>query len=281
MRPRPCLSGLLVLGALWSLVVPVVSAIEPNFAASARPHREPTSPVDVRLLAPAEGAYTSGPTMLRAHAEPSAAVASVVFSVDGTQVCRRTQLPFECEWDAGSAVAPHHVRVVANLLGGGRLVHSIRTASLAFAETVDVHAVQVTVTVTDRNGHYVDGLPRSAFRVFEDGRPQTVSHFFAADAPLELVVALDLSSSMAPALAEMKRTAAAFLRALPARHRLTLLGFNDEVFTLLPRTADARARDDVIGSLSAWGRTALYEAIERSTEMLRSHSGRKGGRRVH
>jgi Ca-activated chloride channel homolog len=89
------------------------------------------------------------------------------------------------------------------------------------------------------------------------------------------VVALDLSTSIEPALREMKRAVSAFLHALPARHRLTLLGFNDEVFTVLPRTADAAERERVVGSLSAWGMTALYEAVVRSAEILGTRAGRK------
>jgi VWFA-related protein len=162
-----------------------------------------------------------------------------------------------------------------NLKGGGRVVRTVRTASVSFAEAVDVDVVQVTATVTDDRGRYIDRLPRSAFRVFEDGKLQTISHFYTDDAPLELVVALDVSSSMTPALPELKRAVLAFLRSLPPRHRLTLLGFNDDVFTLLPRTATDVERQAVVGSLSAWGMTALYEAIVRGAEMLESRPGRK------
>ena len=171
-------------------------------------------------------------------------------------------MPFECEWEAGATIVSRQVRLVVNLKAGGRVVRTVaHRQRQSFAETVDVDVVQVTATVTDERGRYVDGLPRSAFHVLEDGKPQTISHFYADDAPLELVVALDLSTSMQPALAEMKRAVSAFLRALPARHRLTLLGFNDDVFTLAPRTADAVDREKVVAALSAWGMTALYEAV--------------------
>ena len=46
--------------------------------------------------------------------------------------------------------------------------------------------MQVTVTVTDDHGKFVAGLPRSAFHVFEDGKPQTLSYFASEDVPLEL-----------------------------------------------------------------------------------------------
>jgi hypothetical protein len=36
----------------------------------------------------------------------------------------------------------------------------------------------------------VKGLPKTAFRVSEDGRPQTISHFASENVPLELLVAV-------------------------------------------------------------------------------------------
>jgi Ca-activated chloride channel family protein len=73
----------------------------------------------------------------------------------------------------------------------------------------------------------------------------------------------------------MKHAVTAFLTTLPTRHRLTLLGFNDEVFTLLPSGADAADRAQVVERLSAWGRTSLYEAVLQAVEMLSSRPGRK------
>jgi Ca-activated chloride channel homolog len=243
-------------------------------SAGAQPSNDATSP-HVRLVSPTDGAFVTGPTTLRAQVDPPGAAASVAFFVNGREVCRRTETPFECEWDAGTTIVSYQVRLVVNLRGGGRVVHTVRTASVSFAETVDVDVVQVTVTVTDERGRYVSGLPRSAFHLFEDGAAQEISHFYGNDAPLELVVALDLSTSIGPALPGMKRAVSAFLTALPTRHRLTLLGFNDDVFTLLPTTADAAERERVVKTLSAWGMTALYEAVMEGVTMLGSRPGRK------
>jgi hypothetical protein len=63
----------------------------------------------------------------------------------------------------------------------------------------------VTVTVTDDHGHYVKGLPKSAFHVSEDGKPQSVSHFYSQDIPLELMVAVDISGSMESAMPKLKK----------------------------------------------------------------------------
>ena len=234
-----------------------------------------TSPPDVRIVSPASGAYLVGPNRLIAAVEPSDQATSVLFFVDALKVCTVTAPPFECEWDAGPLITQHLVRVVVNLAGGGRVVKTARTTAAQFAETVDVDVVKVTVTVTDDRNRYVKGLPRSAFRVSEDGRAQTISHFFDEDAPLELVVAVDMSASMRPAMSTLRKAVSDFLGAVPSRHGVTLLGFNDDVFTIAPRAADPDARVKAVDRLTSWGATALYDVILKGADLLDTQTGRK------
>ena len=229
----------------------------------------------VRIVSPADEAMLTGRTKLRAEVEPSSLAASGAFFVDGHQVCTVAKPPFECEWDAGPMISPHQIRFVVNLAGGGRVVSTTRTAGIEYAETVDVDVVQVTVTVMDDRGRYVKGLPRSAFRVREDGRLQNISHFYSENVPLELVVAVDMSGSMNLAIPAMRKAVAEFLGAVPARDRVTLLGFNDEVFALTRNTADPAERIKAVDALAAWGSTALYESILHGVDLLGSQPGRK------
>ena len=243
------------------------------FALAASTHAVSTPQVEI--LSPVDGSIVTGSTMLRAKVEPSGLASSVVFFADGIQVCTVTKPPFDCEWDAGASIAEHHVRLVVSLTSGGRVVRNARTTKVAFAETVDVDAVQVTVTVTDDRGRFVKGLPRSAFHVAEDGQPQTISQFYAEGAPLELVVALDTSESMRGAMHTLKRAVAAFLGAVSPRDRVTLLGFNDDVFVVARKTADPSVRLNAVERLTAWGTTVLYDGILRGAELLGPQPGRK------
>jgi hypothetical protein len=118
----------------------------------------------LEILSPTADAYLSGTTMLRAGLTPLTAASRVLFYVDGRQVCQAVAAPFECSWEAGGSVVAHQIRVVAELAEGGRVVRTVRTKALGYTEKVDVDVVQVIVTVTDQNGHFVTGLPRSAFR---------------------------------------------------------------------------------------------------------------------
>ena len=229
----------------------------------------------VEILNPEPGAVVNGETTLTAGVDPPAAATSVVFFVDGRQTCEVVAPPFECQWDAGPDVIEHQIRLVVTLTSGGRIVRTLRTKGLLFDDKVDVDAIQVTVTVTDSSGRFVAGIPKSAFHVFEDGKPQTVSHFTSENVPLELITAVDISGSMTPSMAKLKRAVKEFLGAVPSRHQVTLLGFNDAIFALTRRTTDPNERVRAVDRLQPWGATALYDVLLRGTDMLGRQIGRK------
>ena len=228
-----------------------------------------------RLASPEAGSYATGTVSLRATVDESVEIDNVTFFVDGRQTCIITQRPFECEWDAGTEVNAHQVRALFNLTDGGRSARTVRTKGLAFGERVNVEVVQVTVTVTDDGGHFVAGIPRSSFKVSEDGKPQTVTYFASEDVPLELIVAVDISGSMGPSMPKLKRAVKDFLGAVPSRDQVTLLGFNDSVFALTRKTTDPAERVRAVDRLAPWGATALYDVILRSLDMLGRQTGRK------
>jgi len=229
----------------------------------------------LKILSPGDEAFVTGPTLLRASLTPPDSVTGLTFFVDGRQVCALTNPPFECDWDAGATITAHQVRAVATVKGGSRIVQTIRTKSVGYVERVDVDVVQVTVTVSDGRGKFVRSIPQSAFHVFEDGRPQTVTHFTSEDVPLELVAAIDISGSMAPAMPKLKTAVKEFLGDVPPQDQVTLLGFNDNIFTLTRKATDPAERVKAVDRLAPWGSTALYDVLLRGVEMLGRQTGRK------
>ncbi|MBI3491011.1 MAG: VWA domain-containing protein [Acidobacteria bacterium] len=248
--------------------------VGPALSAQAPAPAQDNAP-QLRILSPEADAYVSGPTLLRARVDPPDAAQAVTFFVDGRQVCALTRAPFDCDWDAGAAVGEHQVRAVATLDAGGRLVQTVRTKAIGYTERVYVDVVQVTVTVSDGRGKFVRGIPQSAFHVAEDGRPQTITHFASEDVPLELIVAIDISGSMAPAMTKLKKAVKEFLGDVPAQDQVTLLGFNDSIFTLTRKQIDPAERMKAVDRLAPWGSTALYDVILRGVEILGRQTGRK------
>jgi Ca-activated chloride channel family protein len=229
----------------------------------------------VRIVAPESDSYIGGSTPLRAAVDPTLAVDNLTFFVDGRQACTITVAPFECIWEAGQEVVAHQIRLVVTLTDEQRIVRTVRTRSLGFADKVNVEVVQVTVTLSDDHGRVIGGVPRSAFRVFEDGKPQTITYFASEDVPLELIVAVDISGSMTTVMPKLKKAVKEFLGAIPARDEVTLLGFNDSVFALTRKATDPAERMRAVDRLAPWGATALYDVIVRGIDMLGKRTGRK------
>jgi len=233
----------------------------------------------LRIVSPTESTYLVGSARLHALVEPSSAeqdVERVTFFVGATQVCEVTKPPFECEWDAGESVQARQVRVVATMKSGDRLVRTVTTKKLEYVEAVDVDVVQITAVVTDNQGKFVTGLKQSDFKVSEDGVQQKLSSFSDEHTPLELITAIDVSSSVNDALPGMKTAATRFVGALEPSDQVTVLGFNDNLFTLAKRSTDQVVRERAIGRLRAWGGTALYDAVVQGIDLL----GRQQGRRA-
>ena len=235
----------------------------------------PPSAARLTILSPEPDSYLSGLVTLRAALDPPDAASAVIFFVDGRQMCVVPAAPFECRWDAGRTISEHQIRIVATLTAGGRVVQTLRTKGVSFADNEDVDAVQVTVTVTDGPRGYVRGLPASAFRVFEDGRPQEISYFANKEVPLELIAAIDISGSMGPVMLKLKRAVQEFLAAVPSGDEVTLLGFNDTVFPLARRAVNPADRVRAVDRMAPWGSTALYDLVLRSIGMLGRQTGRK------
>jgi VWFA-related protein len=228
----------------------------------------------------------AGTTALRAEVDPALAdaVVRVDFRLDGQPFCVRERPPFECEWDAGSSPGAHVVRAAALLKDGRRLVASLRTAAPAplavnrrgrFTLTSDVDVVQVVATVTDDRGRFVGNLGMDAFRIWENDVPQPVTHLIGQDSPREVVVAVDMSSSMTEAMPQVRQAVRTFLGALRPDDHVTLLAFNDAVFTLARRESDPAARARAVERLAPWGGTALYDMLLKAMDLLATRRGRK------
>jgi len=236
-------------------------------------------PLRVQIVSPAEGAYVSDRVLLEARVTPAerrSEVTDVTFFADGRLVCRSTSVAApSCAWDAGSTVKAHVIRVVATTAGGERVVATRRTRELDVNASVDVRVVQVNVSVSDRDGRFVAGLTPAQFAIKEDGQPQKIIHFAAEEAPLEIVVAMDISGSMGAAIDELKSAVREFLARLRPSDRVSLVAFNEEMFVLANRETDPKARAAAVDRLSSFGGTTLYDAIIRSLGLLSRESGRR------
>jgi VWFA-related protein len=199
----------------------------------------------------------------------------LVIQVDGVEICRLTAPPLECHWDAGSRVAERVVRAVATTVDGRRLTTQVRTKGLRVTYGVQVDSVLISAHVTDGRGRFVPGLKAEDFRVLEDGVPQRVSLLDGGEAGAEVVVALDLSGSMAPAMEDLKVVVRDFLDRLRPIDRVTLAGFNNGFFILAGPDAGLDAKRQAIAEAAPSGTTAIYDTLISAAEHVGAHPSRR------
>lgn len=133
--------------------------------------------------------------------------------------------------------------------------------------------VVLHATVRDRRGAYISGLPREAFAVVEDGRPQNVQLFTSEDAPVTVGLLIDSSGSMQPSRDRVIAAAAAFAEASHPSDELFALGFNDTVAPALPAAAPFTGDPEVLRqaltqTIHTQGRTALFDALAAGLDYL-------------
>jgi Ca-activated chloride channel family protein len=142
--------------------------------------------------------------------------------------------------------------------------------------------VPVTCSVSTADGIAVPGLVREDFRVFDDGREQTISYFDASTLPASVALVMDASPSVLRDSGEMKRAAGALIDALAPLDEAAVVDFAAHTYLQLPfsdvreRVRRAVARIDVRQLLGDTGGSNIYEAVYLTArELFAGRSGRK------
>ena len=149
---------------------------------------------------------------------------------------------------------------IAGLSVAAAPAHAADPVTITNADTSA--APQVTMTVSVPGTSPEDPLPDSAFTVLETGRRRPAEVVGVPGDPLQVLLVLDTSGSMAgPALAGAKSAANALLDRLPEGASVGLIGFGDRPYLASPFTTDRSLTRLAISALRASGETALNDAV--------------------
>ena len=121
--------------------------------------------------------------------------------------------------------------------------------------------VSLNVTVQDTSAKYVGDLKPGDFAVYEDGVKQDVQFFESTAVPVDLIVLIDTSSSMADKIGIVHDAAAGFLKTLRAGDRGAVVGFADSVSILQPLTSDQALLEKAVRGTVPRGSTAMNNAL--------------------
>jgi len=98
--------------------------------------------------------------------------------------------------------------------------------------SVTTTEVMLPVSVRDANGRFASQLRRQDFRVLEDGREQPLSDLALRQVPVDVVLMVDASSSVATNLDDFRRAAEEFAARLATDDRVSLIKFDDRIHLL-------------------------------------------------
>ncbi len=143
--------------------------------------------------------------------------------------------------------------------------------------SVNVRLVNVFVNVTEGDGAPVPGLTKDDFALSEDGREQKIAVFERqSELPLNIVLAIDASGSVAKDFPLEEQAAHRFVHALlrPV-DRFDVMEFSDNVREVVGFTNNLSRIDRGLNSIHVGSATALYSAIYLASQNLAPYSGRK------
>ncbi|HMS39263.1 MAG TPA: VWA domain-containing protein [Pyrinomonadaceae bacterium] len=136
-------------------------------------------------------------------------------------------------------------------------------------ETINVESsiVVLNTTITDKEGKAVSGLKKSQFKIFEDGKEQTLDFFGAESTPFAAVILIDTSGSMESRISLARSAAITFLDGLRPEDNAAIYNFDSKV-SLVQDFSNSRDVLDKVFELKANGMTVLNDAIMEAAQVL-------------
>ncbi|MBS1859019.1 MAG: VWA domain-containing protein [Acidobacteria bacterium] len=171
----------------------------------------------------------------------------------------------------------HAAAALALLAGAG--VWAQQDAPAVFRS--ETRLVVCHTTVIDKSGHFATNLPKEAFTVYEDGKPQQIKVFRREDIPVSLGLIIDNSGSMRDKRAKVEAAALALVKESNPDDEVFVVNFNDEAFLDLPHnkdfTNDIGELEEALQRLDSRGGTAMRDAIRMSIDHLKekAHKDKK------
>jgi VWFA-related protein len=137
--------------------------------------------------------------------------------------------------------------------------------------SVDVNEVVLHATVLDKKGHVVNDLKQDDFQVFEDGAPQSLTHFAHADVPVTVGIVIDDSGSMRDKREAVNAAALIFAKTSNPQDQVFVVNFNDVYYLDTPGDFASTIEDlkSALDKIDSRGGTALRDAVIASLDHLK------------
>ncbi len=132
----------------------------------------------------------------------------------------------------------------------------------------DAYEVRLNATVLDGSGKAVQTLDKDAFRVYEDGVPQTITSFRHEDLPVSLGILIDSSGSMYDKRTAVQQASLDLIKLSNPADEAFVVDFSWEAYIDADFTSDINKLKDGLGFIKSSGGTAIYDALVASADYL-------------
>jgi Ca-activated chloride channel homolog len=157
-----------------------------------------------------------------------------------------------------------HARLLGTMLFAAALpVPAQETIFRSDAELVVLHA-----TVLDASGRLVTGLPKNAFRVYENGTEQELKVFRQEDAPVSIGLVIDDSGSMTDKRQKVAAAAMALIEASHPDDEVFVIHFNEKSYLDTDFTHEREQLERALQTFTTHGTTAMRDAVRMAIEHL-------------
>src|SRR5579872_6925355 len=134
-----------------------------------------------------------------------------------------------------------------------------------------VQEVVLHATVVDETGKLVTSLDRSAFTVYQNGQPETITSFRREDVPVAMGIVIDNSGSMRDKRAEVSKAVINLIRASNPQDEVFVVNFGQTPYLDQDFTSDVNLLQAALRQTSTRGSTALYDAVVASNVHLKNN----------
>ncbi len=105
---------------------------------------------------------------------------------------------------------------------------------------VDTLLLTTPLVVRDAKGHYVAGLKKENFSIFQNQRQQNIEFFLGEESPMNVAILLDTSASTKEVLDKIQTAARDFIKVLRPEDKAVIVGFDNRTLFLSDLTSDKK-----------------------------------------
>lgn len=134
-----------------------------------------------------------------------------------------------------------------------------------------VQEVVLHATVVDETGKLITSLDRSAFSIYQNGQPETITSFRREDVPVAIGIVIDNSGSMRDKRAEVNEAVVNLIRSSNSQDEVFVVNFGQTPYLDQDFTSDVNLLQAALHQTSTRGSTALYDAVVASNVHLRNN----------